>query len=69
MISTRFGSKVRTIFDYEEDTGAVLFVRDDDGAKRKCHISELKADGGAVEIIAAASDSKMVNRLLKQEAK
>ncbi len=53
MIYTRFGSKVREILGYEEESGTVRYIRESDGVERFCHIADLKADGGAPEILTA----------------
>jgi hypothetical protein len=52
-IQTRFGSVIREFLAFEEDTGAVTFIRNTDGAQRSCHISDLRAPNGAAEIVAA----------------
>jgi hypothetical protein len=53
MIYTMFGVPIKEVISYEEATGAVRYVRND-GQIRASHISQLKADGGAREIIDAA---------------
>ncbi len=49
-VYTRFGSEVKVI-RYDEHTGIVSCIRLEDNATREWHISELKADNGASEII------------------
>jgi hypothetical protein len=53
MIYTMFDVPIEEVLSYEEDTGAVRYVRND-GEIRASHISQLKADGGAKEIIESA---------------
>jgi hypothetical protein len=66
MIRTRFGSTV-TIVGGDLDSGA-LDIRYEDGSERDVHVSDLKADGGYLEITAALKDcaSKLTGGRLRQ---
>jgi hypothetical protein len=49
-IYSMLGSKIKEVTTFDPDSGAVGFVRESDGEFRKCHKSQLKADGGVAEI-------------------
>ncbi len=50
MIYSMMGSAIERITDYDDDSGAVRFIRASDKAVRTCNITQLKADGGMPEI-------------------
>jgi hypothetical protein len=60
MIYSRFGSEVKELVSFDEETGevVVLFVDSPGGEPERQHVSELKADGGIHEIAAAAKIEK-----------
>jgi hypothetical protein len=58
MIYTRFGSEVKSVTWFDEETGEIgaIVITAEGGVERaiNAHISNFKADGGVNEIIAAA---------------
>lgn len=65
MIYHRFGSPVKEIHQFDEESGEIVVSFEDDrpgSYPSKMHVSELKADGGINEIVG------MAKRLIRQSA-
>jgi hypothetical protein len=67
MVYTRFGNEVSVDY-YDPETGIVGVTRESDGKEFDGHISDLRADGGDNEIIAAASAEMERTREIARKA-
>lgn len=69
MIYTQYGTEVSRVIQILEDTGDVQVQLKGEDEKRHYHLSQLKADGGIHEILAAAErTTKTIRRQLQERA-